>query len=58
MKTKRFDKNLSLNRMTIALLNNDDMNVVDGGYTVPGLTCLPCPTYQTDYPCKYCDIDS
>jgi hypothetical protein len=46
MKTKRFDKKLILNKKTIALLNNGEMNVVAGGYSVPGLTCRLCPTYQ------------
>ncbi len=36
MKTKRFEKKLVLNKNTIAHLNLDEMNVVQGGLT---LTC-------------------
>lgn len=57
MKTKKLDKKLDLNKKTIALLNNGEMNVIDGGYSVPGFTCLPCPTYETGDPCKVCDIN-
>ncbi len=38
MKVKKFNKRLVLNKNTIAHLDNDDMNAINGGYT---LLCQP-----------------
>jgi hypothetical protein len=59
MKTKKFNKKLSLGKQTIANINNGEMNVIKGGRpsvvplcnTVDDWTCV-----QTDITCAtYCD---
>lgn len=40
MKTKSFDKKLSLGKQTIAQLRNDEMNRANGAGTIPGGSCL------------------
>jgi len=53
MKTKKFSKKLTLNKKTIADLNNGEMKNVHGGgdeqqpasYLLSG--CMGCPTYPT-----------
>ena len=39
MKTKQFNKKLSLNKKTVANLNNGDMNAVQGGQSLVKDTC-------------------
>ena len=50
MKKVKFNGKLSLNKETIAKLNNEQMNAVNGGKTVITLeqyTCVGCNTINT-----------
>jgi len=53
MKTKKFVKNLVLNKTTIAKLNN--MNELKGGFTLA--TCNTCLTPPGGTNCIYCMPD-
>lgn len=54
MKTKNFDKKLSLNKRTVAALDVAEMNGLKGGIDRSLLTaCLTC---ATDYPCYSRDL--
>ena len=57
MRTKRFDRKLVLNKKTVAHLNKDDMNAVEGGgpptcvsITVPSCASLLGWTCYTNDP--------
>jgi hypothetical protein len=62
MKTKRFEKKLSLNKVTLVNLVNHEMNSVRGQGTYGTCaqtcgfcdtkmqTCRRCPAIQTEYP--------
>lgn len=44
MKTKSFEKRLSLNKNTIVNLNGETLhNIRGGGETIDGMTCMTCP---------------
>ena len=62
MKTKKFNKRLTLNKKTVSDLNDKEMKDLHGGagtfgscaYTCSPCdtrfqTCLPCPRIQTEY---------
>jgi hypothetical protein len=54
MKTKRFNKKLSLTKTTIANLANPELNNVKGGLETCGLTCtcvLGCETITCPVGC-------
>ena len=59
MKKVKFDGKLSLNKETIAKLNDDQMNAVQGGATVDftcrgdscGATCAGCCSYTNTLHC-------
>lgn len=53
MKTKKLSKKLSLNKLTIADLENDEMLNVNGGATITTCQCPPsvsCPWVETCQP--------
>jgi natural product precursor len=54
MKTKKFDKKLTLNKKTIVDLKNEELNSVKGGQhsvVVPCGTMLSLCCMTPDYPC-------
>jgi hypothetical protein len=56
MKTKKFKQKLSLQKTTVANLNNPEMNNAKGGTGNPPMTTTDhpyCP--DTRYPCDTCD---
>jgi natural product precursor len=60
MKTKKFNKKLSLNKKTIANLGNNELNYVLGGYPTDARICKPTTQctggcVETDYSCPPCD---
>ena len=68
MKTKRFNKKLSLKKSTIASLNVNTLARVNGGapetYNDPCLSISPfctlatrCVMCNTDYPCMTADLE-
>ena len=48
MKTKELSKKLTLNKETISLLNDKQLDVVRGGKPTNGNTCDTCLTYCGD----------
>jgi natural product precursor len=61
MKTKKFEKKLSLNKKTIANLNNGDMKHLQGGIKPTGCTCPFCRVTENSLcptaaiTCQTCD---
>jgi hypothetical protein len=50
MKTKKFHKNLTLNKVSVANLNNDKLNNVKGGFFTVRITCGDL--CDTDFTCE------
>lgn len=48
MKTKKLSSKLTLNKETIALLNDKNLDVIRGGQPTNGKTCNTCFTYCDD----------
>lgn len=56
MKTKKIGKKLTLNKNTVAHLDNGELNAIQGGVLLPtrkGLSCLYCLATVTNCP-SYC----
>jgi hypothetical protein len=59
MKTKRFDKKLSLNKKTIARLNDGEMVDVNGGFVITIMpTCVVICTETCSCILSVCDTCS
>jgi natural product precursor len=54
MKTKKFEKKLSLNKKTIAHLNNGDMKSLQGGDVPSGCTCPFCQVNENSTVISLC----
>ncbi|MCP5105128.1 MAG: hypothetical protein GY950_17195 [bacterium] len=53
MKIKKFNKNLTLNKRTIAHLDRDDMKDARGGASTPDAWSLPGCNTSVGGPCHY-----
>jgi hypothetical protein len=56
MKTKKIGKKLTLNKNTVAHLDNGELNAIRGGdgFTLVGLSCIQCPITTDAYTCATC----
>jgi hypothetical protein len=56
MKIKKTGKKLTLNKNTVAHLDNGELNAIQGGdgFTKVGLSCLYCPITTDAYTCVTC----
>ncbi len=58
MRTKKFEKKLSLNKETVALLRGDEQKVVKGGaldpYSVGNTDCPTEGMCDTNITCRFC----
>jgi hypothetical protein len=48
MKSKKFSKKISINKKTIAHLNDKHLDTIRGGAPTKGNTCASCFTYCGD----------